>query len=104
MDSNVQAAKQQLLDDFSKVVTDAEGLLKAVRDVPGEKVDALRSSFEARLGSAKERMRAIQDGAVEKTTAAAKAADTYVHENPWPLIGAAALVGFVVGLWVRDSD
>jgi ElaB/YqjD/DUF883 family membrane-anchored ribosome-binding protein len=104
MDSNVQAAKQQLLDDFSKVVTDAEGLLKAVRDVPGEKVDALRSSFEARLGSAKERMRAIQDGAVEKTTAAAKAADTYVHDNPWPLIGAAALVGFVVGLWVRDSD
>ena len=104
MESNVRAAKEQLLDDFSKVVADAEGLLKAVRDVPGEKVDALRSSFEARLGSAKERMRAIQDGAVEKTTAAAKAADTYVHDNPWPLIGAAALVGFVLGLWVRDPD
>ena len=104
MEGNVSAAKAQLLDDFSKVVSDAEGLLKAVRDVPGEKVDALRSSFEARLGTAKERMRAIQDGAVEKTTAAAKAADTYVHDNPWPLIGAAALVGFVLGLWVRDSD
>jgi ElaB/YqjD/DUF883 family membrane-anchored ribosome-binding protein len=104
MDSNVGAARQQLLDDFSKVVSDAEGLLKAVRDVPGEKVDAMRSSFEARLGSAKERMRALQDDAVERTTAAARAADTYVHDNPWPLIGAAALVGFALGLWVRNSD
>ena len=104
MDSNVQTARQQLVDDFSKVVADAEGLLKAVRDVPGEKVDAMRASVEARLGAAKEKLRAIQDTAVEKTTAAAKAADTYAHDNPWPLIGAAALVGFVLGLWVRDPD
>lgn len=104
MESNVQAARQQLLDDFTKVVADAEGLLKAVRDVPGEKVDAMRASVEARLGAAKERLRAIQDSAVEKTSAAAKAADTYAHDNPWPLIGAAALVGFVVGLLVRDPD
>ena len=104
MDSNVQAAKQQLLDDFSKIVTDAEGLLRAVRDVPGDRVDAIRSSVEARLGAAKERMRALQDGAIEKTTATARAADTYVHDNPWPLIGAAALMGFLLGLWARDPD
>jgi ElaB/YqjD/DUF883 family membrane-anchored ribosome-binding protein len=104
MDSNVQAAKQQLVDDFSKVVADAEGLLKAVRDVPGEKAEAMRASVEARLGAAKERLRTIQDSAIEKTTAAAKAADTYVHDNPWPLIGAAALVGFVVGWIARDPD
>ncbi len=104
MDSNVQAARQQLVDDFSKVVADAEGLLKAVRDVPGEKVDAMRASVEARLGAAKEKLRAIQDTAVEKTTAAAKAADTYAHDNPWPLIGAAAALGFLVGLWGRDTD
>jgi ElaB/YqjD/DUF883 family membrane-anchored ribosome-binding protein len=104
MDSNVRAAKQQLVDDFSKVVADAEGLLKAVRDVPGEKADAMRASVEARLGAAKERLRTIQDSAIEKTTAAAKAADTYVHDNPWPLIGAAALVGFVIGWIARDPD
>jgi ElaB/YqjD/DUF883 family membrane-anchored ribosome-binding protein len=104
MESNMQAARQQLVDDFSKVVADAEGLLKAVRDMPGEKAEAMRASVEARLGVAKERLRAIQDGAIERTTAAAKAADTYVHDNPWPLIGAAALVGFLVGFWARDPD
>lgn len=104
MDSNVRAAKQQLVDDFSKVVADAEGLLKAVRDVPGEKAEAMRASVEARLGAAKERLRTIQDSAIEKTTAAARAADTYVHDNPWPLIGAAALLGFVAGWIARDPD
>jgi ElaB/YqjD/DUF883 family membrane-anchored ribosome-binding protein len=104
MDSNVQAAKQQLVDDFSKVVADAEGLLKAVRDVPGEKAEAMRASVEARLGAAKERLRSIQDSAVQKTRETARVADEYVHENPWPLIGAAALVGFVVGYLVRDPD
>jgi ElaB/YqjD/DUF883 family membrane-anchored ribosome-binding protein len=104
MDSNVHVAKQQLLDDFSKVVADAEGLLKAVREVPGEKTEAMRASVEARLGAAKERLRAIQDTTVEKTAAAARAADTYVHDNPWPLMGAAAVAGFLLGLWVRDSE
>ena len=104
MQSNVGTAKQQLLDDFAKVVADAEGLLRAVRDMPGEKAEAMRASVEARLGAAKERLRDLQNDTVEKATAAAKAADTYVHDNPWPLIGAAAAVGFVLGLWVSDRD
>lgn len=104
MDSNVQSAKQQLLDDFGKVVSDAEGLLKAVGTVPGEKAEAMRASVEARLNSAKARLHDIQGAAVEKTTAAARAADEYVHDNPWPMIGAAALFGFILGLVVKDRD
>jgi ElaB/YqjD/DUF883 family membrane-anchored ribosome-binding protein len=100
MASDLQAAKQNLYDDFSKIVTDAEALLKAVRDVPGDKTQALRASAEARLSAAKERLSAIQSEVVDKATAAARATDTYVHDNPWPLIGAAALVGFVAGLLV----
>lgn len=103
MNSNLKEAKQDLLDDFSKIVGDAEALLKAVRDVPGEKTQALRASAEARLGAAKERLSGLQEEAVQKTKAAAKAADTYVHDNPWALIGAAALTGFLLGLMVRGG-
>jgi ElaB/YqjD/DUF883 family membrane-anchored ribosome-binding protein len=103
MNANVKEAKQDLLDDFAKIVGDAEALLKAVRDVPGEKTQALRASAEARLGAAKERLSSLREEAVEKATAAAKATDTYVHDNPWPLIGAAALVGFLLGLAVRGG-
>jgi ElaB/YqjD/DUF883 family membrane-anchored ribosome-binding protein len=104
VNSNVQSAKQQLLDDFGKVVSDAEGLLKAVGSMPGEKAAEMRASVESSLDSAKARLRQIQGAAVERTTAAARAADTYVHDNPWPLIGAAAFLGFVCGLMYRDRD
>ena len=66
--------------------------------------------FQSRLAKvpstsmAKARLLDIQGAAVEKTTAAARAADEYVHDNPWPMIGAAALFGFVLGLVVRDRD
>lgn len=101
---NASAAKQQLMDDFSKVVSDTEALLRAVASVPGEKASALRESAEASLGAAKERLRQVKGAAVERTTAAAKATDEYVHENPWPLIAGAAAVGFVLGLVVRLGD
>ena len=104
MDAKVRAAKQDLYDDFSKVVSDAEALLKAVRDVPGDKAQAMRASAEARLGAAKERLGAMQDAALEKATEAAQSANTYAHDNPWPLIGAAALAGFFLGLAVRGGD
>ena len=104
MNTSVQTAKQQLLDDFGKVVTDTEELLRAVRGAPGERAAEMRASIETRLAAAKERLEGLQGAAVEKTTAVARAADTYVHENPWPLIGAAALFGFLLGLVVRDHD
>lgn len=104
MNANVQTAKQQLLDDFGKVVSDAEGLLKAVGSMPGDKAAEVRASVESSLNSAKARLRDLQGAAVERTTAAARAADDYVHDNPWPMIGAAALFGFVLGLVVGDRD
>jgi ElaB/YqjD/DUF883 family membrane-anchored ribosome-binding protein len=41
----------------------------------------------------------LGEAGVEKAKAAAKATDTYVHENPWQAVGVAAGVGFLIG-WV----
>ena len=102
-DMNVGAARQQLMEDFSKIVTDSETLLRAMASVPGEKATALRASVEANLSAAKDRLRELQGAAYERTTAAARVADEYVHENPWPMIGAAALVGLVIGVLVSEG-
>lgn len=101
-DSNVSAAKSQLVDDFNKVVSDTEALLRAMASVPGEKTAALRSSVEANLSAAKQRVRELQGAAVEKTTAAARATDEYVHDNAWAAIGIAAAVGLIIGLVISD--
>ena len=102
--SNVTAARGQLLDDFNKIAADAEALLRAVANVPGEKASALRASVEANLAAARQHLRELQGAAYERTAAAARATDEYVHENPWPLIGAAAAVGFVIGFLVRGDS
>ena len=102
-DSNVYAAKQQIADDFNKLVGDTEALLRAMASVPGEKTAALRASVEANLNAAKQRARELQGAAYEKTTAAARATDEYVHENAWAAIGIAAAVGFIAGLMVASD-
>ena len=102
-ESNVYAAKAQLVDDFNKVVGDTEALLRAMASVPGEKTAALRASVEENLKAAKQRVRELQGAAVEKTTVAARATDEYVHDNAWAMIGLAAAVGLIVGLVIRGD-
>lgn len=102
-DSNMHAARTQLADDFSKLIGDTEALLRAMASVPGEKTAALRASVEENLNAAKQRARDLQGAAYERTTAAAKATDEYVHENAWAAIGIAAGVGFIIGLLVSSD-
>ena len=99
--ANVGDARTQLLDDFNKVARDTESLLRALAAVPGDKASALRASVEENLSAARQRVRELQGAAYERGSAAVQATDEYVHENPWPLIGIAAGVGFILGLTIR---
>lgn len=98
---NLGTARTQLMDDINKIVGDTEALLRAVAAVPGEKASALRASIEANLDAARRRLREMHGAAYDSTTAAARATDQFVHENPWALIGVAAAVGFILGLVLR---
>lgn len=98
--SSVDVTKEQLIQDFKVVVSDAEALLKATAGQGGEAVAAMRSKVEASLASAKEKMTDAELALLAKTRAAAKATDEYVHGHPWQAIGIAASVGVVVGLLI----
>lgn len=95
--------KDKLLDDFSGVVTDAEQLLKSVTHEGGEMANALRAKVEQNLKVAKERMHHLEEATVEKTKAAARTSDEYVHEHPWKSIGIAAGLGVMIGLLLNRS-
>ena len=100
--NEAKVAKEKLLQDFNEVVSDTEQLLKSVASAGGEKTQALRTSVEQNLKLAKERLNQFEHAAVERTRAAAKATDEYVHTNPWQSIaiaaGFGAILGIVVGL------
>ncbi|HYC36124.1 MAG TPA: DUF883 family protein [Usitatibacter sp.] len=101
--SNVQSAKDNLLQDFGRLVGDTEELLRSLASVPGEKAASLRASVEDSLATAKRRMREAQGMAVERASAVARTTDEYVHENPWMLIGAAAAIGVLIGLAISSE-
>ena len=102
-ESELATAKAQLLQDFGKVVTDTEALLRSLAHEGGEKAVAMRAAVEANLVTAKARLKAISAATTEKATVAAKQADAYVHEHPWTAIGMAAAVGVIVGFLISNN-
>lgn len=100
MSDLTQLPKQKLIADLQAVVADAEALLKATAGQAGADMADLRSKVQSNLAQAKSSLLHAQEVAVERAKAAGRAADDYVHENPWQSIGVAAGVGFLIGLLV----
>jgi len=86
--------------DLRALVDDAEALLQhAVKDAGSGYSDA-RSRLEKRVASTRAQLADIEEKAVEGVKQAGRAADGYVHENPWPVIGASAGFGLLLGLLI----
>ena len=100
MESTEIVNRTKLVADLKVVIADAEELLKLTAGQAGEKITAAREKIQQGLAQAKTKLVEIESKAVEKTKAAARATDVYVHENPWKSIGIAAGAGFLIGLLV----
>ena len=91
-------SRESLLDDFSAMLTEAEDLLRRAGNETGERAKDLRAQVEAKLLAAKLKLQELEGEALDRAKAAARVTDDYVHDNPWQAVGAAAAVGFVVGM------
>ncbi len=90
--------RDNILDEFSGMLGEAEDMLKRAADESGEKAKDLRSQVETKLLHAKLRLQELQGQAMDQAQQAARATDDLVHDYPWQAIGIAAAVGFVAGL------
>ena len=91
-------SQEKLVVDIRAVIADAEDILKATADQTGEKIANLRTRLKDRLLGARIRLDAAEAALIEKTRAAARAADDYVHESPWQAVGIGVGVGFLLGM------
>ena len=78
----------------------ADELLRTTAGHAGEGVAEMRAKVQASLASAREGLAQAQEAALAHARAAGRAADDYVHENPWRSIGLAAACGLVVGMLI----
>ena len=93
--------RENLVEDFGTMITEAEDLLKRASNETGEKAQNLRAQVESKLLAAKLRLQELNGEAVDRAKAAARATDDYVRDNPWQAIGAAAAVGFLAGMLIN---
>jgi ElaB/YqjD/DUF883 family membrane-anchored ribosome-binding protein len=100
MDTESTVTKDKLVQDFRIVIADAEELLRATASTAGEKVVAARERIQDSLHQAKVKLAEAEDAIVLRGKQAARAADDYVHENPWRAVGAAAGAGLIIGLLI----
>lgn len=92
--------KEKLMTDLKLVIADAEELMKLTAGDVSEKASAMRMRMQDRMDQAKQDLAHLQESAVARAKDASKAADNYVHDNPWTAIGIAAGVGVVLGMLI----
>jgi ElaB/YqjD/DUF883 family membrane-anchored ribosome-binding protein len=93
-----QVPANQLIDDLTAVIRDAESLLRATAAQTGDKVQEIRSRAEETVRNAKARLAGVEDQALERARVLAGDADEYVRGNPWQAVAIAAGAGLLIGL------
>jgi ElaB/YqjD/DUF883 family membrane-anchored ribosome-binding protein len=100
MTTETQDSRDQLIEDFKKVIHDAEALIKATANQTGDKVGEVRHRAEESLKEARRKLNEMEDSVVARTKTAVKATDQLVHERPWQSVAVASAVGVVLGMLI----
>jgi len=92
--------KDKLIADVRLVIADTEELLRATAGQAGDKIADIRARTQERLATAKIKLAEAEAVVVDKAKQAGRAADDYVHDNPWRSVGVPAGFGFIIGLLI----
>jgi len=93
----------KLVADLRLLAADTEQLLKAMAGQTGQQIAQIRARAEESLQAAKARVGELQDVALARTRAAGRAADGYVHANPWQVMAVCAVAGLVLGFMLAPG-
>ncbi|MFH1819616.1 MAG: DUF883 family protein [Pseudomonadota bacterium] len=100
MSDMTDVSKDKLIADVKLVIADTEELLRATAGQAGEKVAEIRARTQDSVAAAKIKLAEAEAVVVDKAKQVGRAADDYVHDNPWRSVGVAAGFGFIVGLLI----
>jgi len=90
--------------DVQNVVSEAQDLLKTVKDEGASKIDEMKSKVASQYDAAREKFGEIQTTVQEGAKQAMTTTDEYVRSNPWRAVGIAAGVGALVGFLAALSS
>lgn len=101
----VKDAKDFAKGQINTFLENVEDLTTALKDVDTPEIARVKAKVKIAVAAARS---ALADGATQvknQAKQATKTTDTYVRDNPWQVVGIAALIGIAVGiLATRRSD
>jgi ElaB/YqjD/DUF883 family membrane-anchored ribosome-binding protein len=95
---HIRGAKEFANGKINTFIENVEDLTHALRDVETPEIARVKAKVKIALAAAKS---ALSDSASQVRTQArqvGKTTDTYVRDNPWQVVGIAALIGVAVGI------
>ena len=98
MVDSADQAKEELVANLRRVISDAEDLLAATAGDADSKIAELRARARKNLAVARDKLADADAALRAQARRAMNATDDYVHDNPWSSIGAAAAIGMLVGV------
>ena len=83
--------------DVQNVVSEAQDLLKTVKDEGASKLDDVKAKVASQYDAAREKFGEIQTTVQDGAKYAMTTTDEYVRSNPWRAVGIAAAAGAIIG-------
>ena len=103
--SSVRKVKKMANASINDFLDNVDDLTKAIKDVDSPEIARVRAKVKMALAAAKS---ALSDGAAQvrgQARQVSRTTDSYVRDNPWQVVGIAAVVGIARGvLMTRRSD
>lgn len=92
--------QKRLAQDFRRVLSDAEELLRHAAHDAGDGYNEARERLEQSLKAAAGELEILEKNLVDGARRAGQATDNYVRRHPWESVGIGAGIGLVLGLLI----
>jgi ElaB/YqjD/DUF883 family membrane-anchored ribosome-binding protein len=94
-----KAAGDYANGQVNSFLDNVEDLTKALKDVDSPDIAKVRAKVKIALAAAKSAVADTASQLRDQAQQVGKRTDTFVRDNPWQVIGVAALVGLAVGIF-----
>ena len=96
--SSVRKVKKMANASINDFLDNVDDLTRAIKDVDSPEIARVRAKVKMALAAAKS---ALSDGAAQvrgQARQVTKTTDGYVRDNPWQVVGIAAVIGIALGI------
>jgi ElaB/YqjD/DUF883 family membrane-anchored ribosome-binding protein len=94
-----QGASDYANGQVKSFLDNVEDLTKALKDVDSPDIAKVRAKVKIALAAAKSAVADTASQLRDQARQVGRQTDTFVRDNPWQVIGIAALVGLAVGIF-----